>query len=55
MPGTDPLQNRLHQTHGLEVPVMTWPIPPHRLIRISAQIYNNLAQYKQLATALGAV
>ncbi len=52
MPGTDPLQNRLHQIHGVEVPVMTWPVPPHRLIRISAQVYNDLAQYEQLATIL---
>jgi len=48
----DPLQVALRENHGIEVPVMPWPEPPHRLLRISAQIYNAPWQYEQLAHAL---
>jgi len=34
------------------VPVMSWPAAPHRLIRISAQLYNERGQYERLAEAL---
>jgi isopenicillin-N epimerase len=37
---------------NIEVPVIPWPAPPKRLIRISAQLYNSLPQYRQLARAL---
>jgi len=49
----DPLQTRLLEKVGIEVPVFGWPAPPRRLLRISAQAYNNLAQYERLADALG--
>jgi isopenicillin-N epimerase len=48
----DPLQQRLFDGWGIEVPVMTWPAAPRRLIRISAQLYNHRAQYERLAEAL---
>jgi isopenicillin-N epimerase len=48
----DPIQGRLFDGWGLEVPVMSWPAPPRRLIRISAQLYNDRAQYVRLAEAL---
>ena len=48
----DPLQERLYQQHGIEVPIVPWPAPPERLVRISAQLYNSLDQYEQLAAAL---
>jgi isopenicillin-N epimerase len=48
----DPLQDRLLMGHGIEVPVIPWPAPPKRLVRISAQFYNSLPQYKLLAEAL---
>ena len=48
----DPLQARLFETWGIEVPVMSWPSPPRRLIRVSAQLYNERAHYERLAEAL---
>lgn len=51
-PAIDPLQDRLWARHRIEVPVVPWPVPPKRLIRISAQLYNSLPQYRRLAAAL---
>jgi isopenicillin-N epimerase len=48
----DPLQPRLFEQWHIEVPVMSWPAPPRRLIRISAQLYNTREQYARLAEAL---
>jgi isopenicillin-N epimerase len=48
----DPLSVRLRQGWNIEVPVYPWPEHPHRLIRISAQLYNHPAQYRLLAEAL---
>ncbi len=48
----EPLQGRLFGAHGIEVPVMRWPAPPRRLIRVSAQLYNRGEQYVRLADAL---
>lgn len=48
----DPLQDRLREEAGIEVPVMPWPAFPRRLIRVSAQLYNSLEQYEQLADLL---
>jgi isopenicillin-N epimerase len=48
----DPLQARLFDGWGIEVPIMRWPAPPRRLIRISAQLYNSADQYARLAEAL---
>jgi isopenicillin-N epimerase len=48
----DPLQEKLLAEHAIEVPVITWPLWPHRLLRISAQLYNSVPQYEQLAAAL---
>jgi len=50
----DPLQNEL-LARGIEVPVIPWPAPPQRLIRISAQIYNRPEQYEQLARSLSEI
>jgi len=48
----DALQERLLTEHSIEVPVMTWPRWPHRLVRVSAQLYNSEPQYERLAAAL---
>jgi isopenicillin-N epimerase len=48
----DPLQDKLRVDYGIEVPVIPWPAPPKRLLRISAQLYNSLPQYALLADAL---
>jgi isopenicillin-N epimerase len=48
----DPLQDRLLDEFRIEVPVMPWPRPPKRMIRISAQLYNSEPDYERLAEAL---
>ncbi len=48
----DPLQVALFERHHIEVPVPPWPAPPRRLIRISAQVYNQRSDYEALARAL---
>ncbi len=48
----DPVQDELLFQHHIEVPIVPWPAPPRRLIRISAQLYNQEAQYELLADAL---
>jgi len=48
----DPLQRALFEQHRIEVPVFPWPAPPRRLVRISAQAYNEPAEYEVLAAAL---
>jgi isopenicillin-N epimerase len=49
----DSLQRRLFESWGIEVPVMSWPAAPRRLIRISAQLYNRRDHYAVLADAVG--
>ncbi len=48
----DPLQDALLAQFGIEVPVIPWPAPPKRLVRLSAQIYNRLDHYRALGDAL---
>jgi len=48
----DPLQERLLAEHSIEVPVISWPRWPRRLMRVSAQLYNSIPQYEKLASAL---
>ena len=49
----DPIQEPALRRRSIEVPVMSWPAAPHRLIRVSAQLYNERGQYERLAEALG--
>jgi len=46
------LYSRLLDTYKIEIPVCCWPAPPKRHVRISAQLYNTLEQYKTLAAAV---
>ncbi|WP_342375731.1 aminotransferase class V-fold PLP-dependent enzyme [Myxococcus stipitatus] len=48
----DPLHLRLFDEHRIEVPVIPWPKPPHRHVRVSAQLYNTPDEYVALADAL---
>jgi isopenicillin-N epimerase len=47
-----PLQNILRERHQIEVPIISWPAPPKRLLRLSAQLYNSLPQYERLAEGI---
>jgi isopenicillin-N epimerase len=51
-PRLDALQDRLFEGHGIEVPVVTWPRHPKRLIRLSAHLYNTVEDFEALASAL---
>ncbi|OUC16676.1 MAG: penicillin epimerase [Alkalinema sp. CACIAM 70d] len=46
------LYQHLWQGFNLEVPIIPFPAAPQRLIRISAQIYNTLSEYKFLGETL---
>jgi isopenicillin-N epimerase len=54
----DPLHDALLRDDGIQVPVSIWPPvprrarPPARLLRISAQLYNEPADFVRLADAL---
>jgi isopenicillin-N epimerase len=48
----DPIQGRLFEGWGIEVPIMSWPAAPRRLVRVSAQLYNRRDHYTRLAEAL---
>ncbi len=47
--GLDPLQEALEERARIEVPILAWPAPPRRLLRVSAQVYNRETQYARLA------
>ena len=50
----DPLMASLRNNWSIEVMVFSWPAPPHRSLRISAQRYNSLSEYHRLAEAVSA-
>jgi len=45
-------QSRLYDEFGIEVPFMRFGQPPRRYLRVSAQLYNTLAEYEYLAEAM---
>jgi isopenicillin-N epimerase len=56
--GQDELHTVLFERDRIEVPVYLWPPVPQpdrptlRMLRVSAQVYNSLADYERLAQAL---
>jgi isopenicillin-N epimerase len=48
----DPLQDALFYEHNIEVPLHPWPYQPKRVLRVSAQLYNEIGDYEKLADAL---
>ena len=48
----DPVQSRLHAEHHVEVPIVRWGEPKQRYVRISAQAYNSIDDYRALAEAI---
>ena len=57
----DPLHAWLLEEQRIEVPVYAWPhtptpgVPRRRLLRISAELYNDISQYERLASVLSAL
>jgi isopenicillin-N epimerase len=51
--GGEPLQDALLERYSIDVPIMPWPQPPKRTLRVSAQLYNSIDDYQRLADALG--
>jgi isopenicillin-N epimerase len=47
----DPLQTALFDRYQIEVPIVPWGWPS-RLVRVSAQLYNDASDYERLAVAL---
>ncbi|HEX7418778.1 MAG TPA: aminotransferase class V-fold PLP-dependent enzyme [Thermoanaerobaculia bacterium] len=48
----DALQDALLEQFSIEVPIVPWPHTPKRILRISAQLYNEDRDYERLADAL---
>jgi isopenicillin-N epimerase len=48
----DALQDALVEAHHVQLPIIPWPAPPKRLVRLSAHLYNEPAHYDRLAVAL---
>ena len=48
----DSLQDALLFEDGIEVPIVPWPRPPKRVLRISAHLHNERGDYVKLAEAL---
>ncbi|MGM0557816.1 MAG: aminotransferase class V-fold PLP-dependent enzyme [Myxococcota bacterium] len=51
--GADPLQTKLFTEANIEVQIFPYPQYPGRVIRISAQLYNDRSDYEHLCDALG--
>ncbi|USN99024.1 MAG: aminotransferase class V-fold PLP-dependent enzyme [Phycisphaeraceae bacterium] len=49
----DPIWDAMRMTHGIQVPVWTLRPAKARLMRLSAQLYNEIGDFEKLAVALG--
>lgn len=54
-PYPDPLQRRLIDQRHVQVPIVHFPGWPSRLVRVSAQLYNDEGDYKRLGEGLSAL
>jgi len=50
--GTDPLQVKLIENHHVEIPIFPWPAAPERVLRVSAQLYNDENDLEALVAGL---
>lgn len=48
----DALQDALLFEENIEVPIVPWPHPGKRILRVSAQVYNTVEEYERLAGAV---
>jgi isopenicillin-N epimerase len=48
----DPISKELFERHRIEALVSVWPRSPSRVLRVSAQLYNDESQFRTLARAL---
>jgi isopenicillin-N epimerase len=48
----DPVHDVLFDEHRIEVPILRNPVEPGRMVRVSAQLYNQREDYERLAAAL---
>lgn len=48
----DPQQDLLLDEYGIEVPIIPWPHAESRTLRVSAQLYNHIDEYRYLADVL---
>ena len=54
-PFGDALHDELFDRYRIEVPVQSWPQWPQRVLRVSAQLYNELDEYGRLAEAVASL
>jgi isopenicillin-N epimerase len=50
--GHDLIHQALFEQHRIELPIFSWPAPPKRVLRVSAQVYNRDDEYERLADVL---
>ena len=51
-PSPEGITGALFERYHIEVPTWFWPAAPARILRVSAQVYNDESQYTRLAAAL---
>lgn len=51
-PFAEPLYSRLVDVHRIQVPIVLFPAPPDRVLRVCAHAYNGLSDYERLASVL---
>jgi isopenicillin-N epimerase len=51
----DPVHDVLFDEHRIEVPILRNPVDHGRMVRVSAQLYNQREDYERLAAALATI